>query len=86
MMMIKTTLSSAACRRALAGRRLLSAAATDPTLSEAASACIELEDRYGAHNYHPLPVVLQKGKSEKITRFALECPMKLHPHLLLSFF
>ena len=23
---------------------------------------IELEDRYGAHNYHPLPVVLSKGK------------------------
>ena len=23
---------------------------------------IELEDRYGAHNYHPLPVVLKKGK------------------------
>jgi ornithine--oxo-acid transaminase len=22
---------------------------------------IELEDRYGAHNYHPLPVVLEKG-------------------------
>ena len=21
-----------------------------------------LEDRYGAHNYHPLPVVLQEGK------------------------
>ena len=23
---------------------------------------IELEDKYGAHNYHPLPVVLSKGK------------------------
>ncbi|MEY4108231.1 MAG: aminotransferase, partial [Bacteroidota bacterium] len=23
---------------------------------------IELEERYGAHNYHPLPVVLSKGK------------------------
>ena len=23
---------------------------------------IELEDRYGAHNYHPLPVVLKRGK------------------------
>ena len=22
---------------------------------------IELEYRYGAHNYHPLPVVLEKG-------------------------
>ena len=23
---------------------------------------MELEDKYGAHNYHPLPVVLAKGK------------------------
>lgn len=23
---------------------------------------IELEDKYGAHNYHPIPVVLEKGK------------------------
>ena len=23
---------------------------------------IQLEDKYGAHNYHPLPVVLKKGK------------------------
>src|SRR5881398_3020285 len=22
---------------------------------------LELEDRYGAHNYHPLPVVLERG-------------------------
>jgi ornithine--oxo-acid transaminase len=22
---------------------------------------IDLEDKYGAHNYHPLPVVLEKG-------------------------
>lgn len=25
-------------------------------------ALIELEDRYGAHNYHPLPVVLERGE------------------------
>src|SRR5690606_5837331 len=25
-------------------------------------AAIELEDKYGAHNYHPLPVVLSKGE------------------------
>ena len=24
--------------------------------------CIELEDKYGAHNYHPLPVVLSRGE------------------------
>ena len=23
---------------------------------------IDLENNYGAHNYHPLPVVLEKGK------------------------
>ncbi|SFC25174.1 ornithine--oxo-acid transaminase [Flexibacter flexilis DSM 6793] len=32
-----------------------------PTTLSSAQA-IELEDRYGAHNYHPLPVVLSKGE------------------------
>lgn len=33
------------------------------TLSNSSSAeIIEKEDKYGAHNYHPLPVVLAKGK------------------------
>jgi ornithine--oxo-acid transaminase len=27
---------------------------------------MELEDQYGAHNYHPLPVVLSKGKGAKV--------------------
>jgi ornithine--oxo-acid transaminase len=27
---------------------------------------IELENKYGAHNYHPLPVVLAKGKGAKV--------------------
>jgi len=27
---------------------------------------IELEEKYGAHNYHPLPVVLSKGKGVKV--------------------
>ena len=26
------------------------------------SKAINLENQYGAHNYHPLPVVLSKGK------------------------
>ncbi len=30
--------------------------------SPAANFYLELEERYGAHNYHPLPVVLKKGK------------------------
>lgn len=34
------------------------------TVSEKISSkeAIELEDRYGAHNYHPLPVVLERGE------------------------
>lgn len=31
-------------------------------LSDKSQYYLSLEDRYGAHNYHPLPVVLQKGK------------------------
>jgi ornithine--oxo-acid transaminase len=27
---------------------------------------IELEDKYGAHNYHPLPVVLSKGEGARV--------------------
>jgi len=27
-----------------------------------AQKAMELEDKYGAHNYHPLPVVLSKGE------------------------
>jgi hypothetical protein len=32
------------------------------TSFDKAAHCIELEDQYGAHNYHPLPVVLASGK------------------------
>ncbi|MEY3415910.1 MAG: ornithine--oxo-acid transaminase, partial [Bacteroidota bacterium] len=31
------------------------------TISKSSEA-IALEDHYGAHNYHPLPVVLAKGE------------------------
>ena len=31
-------------------------------LSDTTKQYIDLEDKYGAHNYHPLPVVLSKGK------------------------
>lgn len=31
-------------------------------MSQAAAKAIELEDKHGAHNYHPLPVVLAKGE------------------------
>lgn len=32
------------------------------TLSATAAAYLALEDKYGAHNYHPLPVVLERGE------------------------
>ncbi|HWB27739.1 MAG TPA: ornithine--oxo-acid transaminase [Chitinophagaceae bacterium] len=32
------------------------------TLSEASIHNIELEEKHGAHNYHPIPVVLERGK------------------------
>ena len=32
------------------------------TLVSSSHQAIELEDRYGAHNYHPLPVVLTRGE------------------------
>ena len=31
-------------------------------LSERSTHFLELEEKYGAHNYHPLPVVLSKGE------------------------
>ena len=31
-------------------------------ISQKARHYIDLEERYGAHNYHPLPVVLSKGE------------------------
>jgi len=31
-----------------------------------ASECMALENKYGAHNYHPLPVVLTKGSGTKV--------------------
>jgi len=35
-------------------------------LSASSIHSITLEDRYGAHNYHPLPVVLTRGKGMMI--------------------
>ncbi|NTW32822.1 MAG: ornithine--oxo-acid transaminase [Bacteroidetes bacterium] len=34
----------------------------DTSISERAQNIIDLEDKYGAHNYHPLPVVLSQGR------------------------
>ena len=35
---------------------------TNQTLSSKSEALIEKENKYGAHNYHPLPVVLDRGE------------------------
>ena len=35
-------------------------------ISSNSSNAIDLENKYGAHNYHPLPVVLSKGKGVKV--------------------
>ena len=49
---------------AAARRSLSTAVAASSESSDQASKCIDLEDRYGAHNYHPLPVVLASGKGK----------------------
>lgn len=35
---------------------------TDSSVKISSQRAMELEDKYGAHNYHPLPVVLEKGE------------------------
>ena len=41
----------------------MNAVAASPTATSARAAeLMQLEDRYGAHNYHPLPVVLNRGE------------------------
>ena len=37
------------------------------TLSDKSNYYLELEDKFGAHNYHPLPVVLSEGKGVYLT-------------------
>jgi len=62
-----TTSSSSLTRMGLrgssSGRRHLS---VEANLSEASKRCIALEDKYGAHNYYPLPVVISKGVGCKV--------------------
>jgi ornithine--oxo-acid transaminase len=35
---------------------------TTTMLSDKTQYYLDLEEKYGAHNYHPLPVVLSKGE------------------------
>jgi len=48
------------------GLRSFSAAVQEPLLSDVSASFIELEEKYGAHNYHPLPVVLSKGEGTRV--------------------
>lgn len=70
--MIKSTLQAALRKNGVTARRLKSSAAsifgsgTSNHHPLSAEECMALEDKYGAHNYHPLPVVLAKGKDTKV--------------------
>jgi len=46
--------------------RTFSAETTTAELSSVSTECIELEERHGAHNYHPLPVVIARGEGVKL--------------------
>lgn len=56
----------------IAAKRMVSTSVTKSTLAAPAvgptklgtrsQAVFDREDRYGAHNYHPLPVALNKGQ------------------------
>jgi ornithine--oxo-acid transaminase len=48
--------------RSWMGARSKSTAATTDSISEQSRRYISLEDQHGAHNYHPLPVVLSRGE------------------------
>ena len=68
---LRTTLKSTAAvtagktvAKAASARFMASVAEEAEGLSDAAAYCIGLEDKHGAHNYHPLPVVLKEGKGE----------------------
>ena len=68
--LVQKIASPSACRQVgyskstQVGARSFSAAAQESPVSDLSASYIELEDKYGAHNYHPLPVVLTKGEGE----------------------
>ena len=60
-------LRAAAWRRGgMIGRRGMATSPKLAAMSETGKRCMALEDKYGAHNYHPLPVVLTKGLGTKV--------------------
>jgi len=59
-------LLQAVARRSIANRGSAAAELSEAGVSHRAAECILLEEEYGAHNYHPLPVVLSKGKGTRV--------------------
>lgn len=73
---LRTTLKSTAAvtagrtvAKAATARFMATVAEEAEGLSDAAAYCIGLEDKHGAHNYHPLPVVLKEGKGTRLFDF-----------------
>lgn len=46
--------------------RRYGASAMAESAASASQRCVALEDKYGAHNYAPLPVVLSRGEGTKL--------------------
>jgi hypothetical protein len=61
--MLKSLASRVARRSTTSVRALSTAQSAGLTESQR---CIALEEQYGAHNYHPLPVVLKEGRGTKL--------------------
>lgn len=62
-MSIRTAIQTS---RRLLSHQSRSFSSPSPSLSSLSQSYIDLEDKYGAHNYHPLPVVLAKGRGTKV--------------------
>lgn len=56
--------SSSATLRGI--RTAAAALKSEGVVSTTTSKCIVLEDEFGAHNYHPLPVVLSRGEGTRV--------------------
>jgi len=63
---LRTTAAKPANKALRSCRAFATAREEQADLSPAAVECINLENKYGAHNYHPLPVVLSEGKGTKV--------------------
>jgi len=65
--LMKKSIPASTSRKFITGRRLLVTLQQEiAEASPTAARFMDLEDRYGAHNYHPLPVVLARGEGTKV--------------------